>query len=500
MKHRLAAIALMLTVFSPAAKNPLLAQSPVGPVASQSGNSSSSAGTTSYSAPSSASSPAAAQGQNSFTGSVPSKLVPGILPISLEDAINRGLRQNLGLLLSSQDVGSARGQRWQQLSSLLPNLTTTSYVNQSQIDLAEFGFSFKIPGASIPSIVGPFTYFDSRAYVTQSVFDWKAINNTHSASQSVKAAQYTYKDARDLVVLAVGYNYLQAIADEARIETAEAQVNTGQALYNQASDQLKAGTSPAIDELRAHVELQTRQQQLIQARNDLAIQKLTIARVIGLAPGQEFDLTDKSPYEPLEGITVEDALKRAYATRSDFQAALATVTSAEYSRRAAHAGYYPSLSVSGDYGIAGTYSDLFTHGVFDLRATLSVPIFQGGKVHGDVLVADAQLQQSRDHLDNLRGQIDADVRTALFNLESSGQQVVVAKSNVALADESLLQSRDRFAAGVTNTVEVVQAQEAVASAHENYISALYNYNYAKISLARAIGFAEEGVKQYFKGK
>jgi len=410
------------------------------------------------------------------------------------------LKQNLGLLLSSQDVGSARGQRWQQLSSLLPNLTTTSYVDQSQINLAEFGFSFKIPNASIPSVVGPFTYYDSRAYVTQSVFDWKAINNTHSASQNVKAAQYTVKDARDLVVLAVGYNYLQAIADEARIETAEAQVNTGQALYNQAADQLKAGTSPAIDELRAHVELQTRQQQLIQAKNDLAIQKLIVARVIGLAPGQEFDLTDKSPYEPLEGITVEDALKRAYATRSDFQAALATVSSEEYSRRAAHAGYYPSLSVSGDYGVAGTYSNLFTHGVFDMRATLNIPIFQGGKVHGDVLVADAQLQQSRDRLESLRAQIDADVRTALFNLESSAQQVVVAKSNVGLADESLRQSRDRFAAGVTNTVEVVQAQEAVASAHENYISALYSYNYSKIALARAIGFAEEGVKQYFKGK
>ena len=498
MKHRLAALIFMLTVFSSAAQ-PLFAQIPAGPVPAQSGNSSSSAGTNSYPAPSSASSPAATQGQSSFTGSVPSKLVPGVLPISLEDAINRGLKQNLGLLLSSQDVGSARGQRWQQLSSLLPNVTTTSYVDRSQINLAEFGFS-GFPGITIPSIVGPFTYYDARAYVTQSVFDWKAVNNTHSASQNVKAAQYTYKDARDLVVLAVGYNYLQAIADEARIETAEAQVNTGQALYNQASDQLKAGTSPAIDELRAHVELQTRQQQLIQARNDLAIQKLTIARVIGLAPGQEFELTDKSPYEPLEGITVEDALKRAYASRSDFQAAMATVSSAEYSRRAAHAGYYPSLSVSGDYGIAGTYSNLFTHGVFDLRATLTMPIFQGGKVHGDVLMADAQLQESRDRLDSLRGQIDADVRTALLTLESSGQQVVVAKSNVALADESLLQSRDRFAAGVTNTVEVVQAQEAVASAHENYISALYNYNYAKISLVRAMGFAEDGVKQYFKGK
>jgi outer membrane protein TolC len=500
VKSRLAALIFSLMIFSPVAMNPLLAQIPAGPVATPPGNSTSSSGTPTYSGPSSASSPAAAQGQSSFTGSVPSKLVPGVLPISLEDAINRGLKQNLGLLLSSQDVGSARGQRWQQLSALLPNLTTTSYVDQSQIDLAEFGFGFKITGANIPSVVGPFTYFDSRAYVTQSVFDWKAINNTHSASQNVKAAQYTYKDARDLVVLAVGYNYLQAIADEARIETAEAQVNTGQALYDQASDQLKAGTSPAIDELRAHVELQTRQQQLIQAKNDLAIQKLTVARVIGLAPGQEFDLTDKSPYEPLEGITVEEALKRAYATRSDFQAALATVSSEEYSRRAAHAGYYPSLSVSGDYGVAGTYSNLFTHGVFDMRATLTIPIFEGGKVQGDVLVADAQLQQSHDHLDNLRGQIDADVRTALLNLESSAQQVVVAKSNVGLADESLLQSRDRFAAGVTNTVEVVQAQEAVASAHENYISALYNYNYSKIALARAMGFAEEGVKQYFKGK
>ncbi len=496
MKRRLPFIALILAILSTLAGAPVWAQLPAGPVTAQSGNSGSSTGTSS----SSNTSPAAPQAQGTFTGSVPSKLVPGVLPISLEDAISRGLKQNLGLLLSSQDVGSARGERWKQLSSLLPNLTTTSYVNTSQINLAEFGFSFKIPNANIPAIVGPFTYFDSRAYVTQSVFDWKAINNTHSATESVKAAQYTYKDARDLVVLAVGYNYLLGIADEARIETAEAQVNTGQALYNQASDQLKAGTSPAIDALRAQVELQTRQQQLIQAKNDLAIQKLTLARVIGLAPGQQFDLTDKSPYEPLEGITVEEALKRAYASRSDYQAALATVSSAEYARRAAHAGYYPSLAANGDYGLAGTYSNLFTHGVFDVRATLTIPIFQGNKVHGDILEADAQHQQSRDRFENLRGQIDADVRTALLNLESSAQQVTVAKSNVALADESLTQSRDRFAAGVTNTVEVVQAQEAVASAHENYISALYNYNYAKISLARAMGFAEEGVKQFFKGK
>lgn len=499
MKRRLPAIFFATTLLFAGCGKSLWAQLPPGPVTSQAGNSSStsSSGTTT----SVYAQPAAPQAQSSFTGSVPSKFVSGVLPISLEEAINRGLKQNLGLLLSSEDVGSARGTRWQQLSALLPNITTSSYVDRSQVNLAEFGFSgLAIGGAAFPTVVGPFAYYDGRVYATQSVLNLKAINNTHAATESLKAAQHTYKDARDLVVLAVGYNYLLAIADEARIETAAAQVNTGQALYNQASDQLKAGTSPAIDALRAQVELQTRQQQLIQARNDLAIQKLTLARVVGLAPGQEFDLTDKSPYEPLEGLTVEGALKRAYSSRSDYQAALATLSSAEYSRRAARAGYYPTLDLSGDYGIAGSYSNLFTHGVFDMRATLNVPIFQGNKVHGDILQADALLQKSRDQLDSLRGQIDADVRTALLNLESSAQQVAVAKSNVGLADESLTQSQDRFVAGVTNTVEVVQAQEAVASAHENYISALYNYNYAKISLARAMGFAEEGVKQYFKGK
>ena len=180
--------------------------------------------------------PAAPQSQSNFSGSVPGKLVPGVLPLSLHDAIDRGLKQNLGALLSSQDVKAARGTRWQQLSDLLPHLNATPIVNESQVNLKEFGFSFNIPGANIPSVVGPFAYFDVRASVNQQLFDWKAINKTRSATQSLKSAEYTYKDARDLVVLAVGYNYLQAIADQARIETAAAQVKTAQALYDQAND------------------------------------------------------------------------------------------------------------------------------------------------------------------------------------------------------------------------------------------------------------------------
>jgi outer membrane protein TolC len=437
-------------------------------------------------------------GVSPFSSSVPAKLVPGVIWISLRDAIDRGLKQNLGALLSSADIHSARGQRWEQLSALLPHVSAAPYVAVEQINLTQLGIPINFSGVSRPSSVGPFSYFDARFAVTQSLFDWKSINNERAARQSVKSAEYTYKDARDLVVLAVGYTYLQSIADEARIETAQAQVKTAQALYDQASDQVAAGTSPAIDGLRAKVELQTRQQQLIQARNNFAIQKLTVARVIGLAPGQEFDLTDKSPYQPFESISVEEALKHAYASRSDYQAAAADTRAAEFARRAAVAGYFPSLSFSADYGAGGAHPSNATQ-VFELRGTLTIPIFQGGSVHGDVLQADAKLEQAREHLDNLRAQIDADVRTALLNLQSSAEQVAVARSNIDLAEETLVQSRDRFRAGVTDTVEVVQSQETVASAHEQYISSLYNYNFAKISLARALGLAEEGLKAYFKG-
>jgi outer membrane protein TolC len=367
-------------------------------------------------------------------------------------------------------------------------------VADSQINLAELGFR-SIGGATLPASVEPFSYFAARVNVAQWLFDSKLINDTLAASQNVKAAEYTFQDARDLVALAVGYVYLQAIADEARMATAEAPVATAK----QAADQVKAGTSSEIDVLRAKVELQTRQQQLIQAKNNFGMQKLTVVRVIGLAPGQEFELTNKSPHRPVEGISVDDALKRAYASRFDYLVAMADVRAAVYARKAAVAGDYPSLSFNADYGAAGSHPSTATQ-VFDVRETLSIPISQGNSVHADILPAHARLQQTRERLDNLRAQVDADTRSALLNLQSSADQENVARSNIDLAEATLLQSRDRFSAGVNDTVEVVQSQEAVASAHEQYISSLYNYNFAKISLVRAMGIAEAGVKEYFKEK
>ena len=444
-------------------------------------------------------SPPSGNAANSFSGSVPIKLVPGRMPLSLQNAIDLGLKHNLGLLLSQADTRAARGQRWQELSALLPQVTAGPYVAASKVNVDELGFAGLATLLHISPSVGPYSYFDARAGVNQNLFDWKSINTARAASQNVKSADYTLLDARDLVILTIGYVYFQAVADEARIATDEAQVETAEALFNQATDQVNVGTAADIDALRTKVELQSRQQQLIEAKNDFAVQKIAVARVIGLATSQDFDLTDKSLYQPLDNLTVDAALTRAYAGRSDYRAAESAVRAAELSRKAAVAGYFPSLSFGADYGTGGAHPSDSTR-VYDVRGTLSIPIFTGNSVHGEIQQADARLEQSRERLENLRAQVEADVRTAFLTLQSSAEQVKVAQSNIELADQTLAQSRDRFSAGVTDSVEVVQSQEAVAGAHEQYISSLYKYNFAKISLIRALGAGTQGVKEYFAGK
>jgi len=432
--------------------------------------------------------------QDGFTGSVPAQgLSPSPVSISFLDAIDRGLKQNLGLLLSGDNTLAARGEKWKELSNLLPNIVAKGQETVQQTSLAVLGL--RIPG--FPRVLGPLNYLDARAFLNQSVFNWNYIQKERAAAQSVKAAEYSYKEARELVVLVTGNAYLQAIAGAARIETAEAQVKTSQTLFSRASDQQRAGVIPAIDSLRAQVELQSRQQQLIVARNEFAKQKLALARIIGLPLGQEFVLSDKAPYEQYTPPPLEEALRRAYASRPDYQAAQAQVRAAELSRHAASAERYPTVDLEGDYGDIGVNPGN-SNGTFHVTGTITVPVFQGGMTHADVLTAEATLREARSRLDDLRGQIDNDVRTAVLDLNAAADQVEVARSSVDLAEQTLTQAQDRFIAGVTDNLEVVQAQESVASAHENYISSLYAHKLAKVELARAIGNAEQGVTQYLQ--
>ncbi len=441
-----------------------------------------------------------AQAQNPVLGSVPTgQATGGTLDLSLHDAFDRALKYNLGVIEGGQDTRAARAARLHSLNALLPNLSARISASLQQINFATQGINFKIPGVNIPSIAGPFWVTDGRADLSQEVFNWSDIQGLKAAAQSEKASEYTYRSDRDLVIFTAGNAYLLVISDSALVDSIRAQVNTAQTLYQQDTDKNKNGLVAGIDVLRAHVELETQQQRLIAAQNQLNIDKLSLARVIGLPNGQEFRVTESVPYAPLADLTLEQALQEAYSTRPDYLSSKAQVQAAELTLRAAGAENYPYVSTDTNYGDIGTPNFTSSHGTFDFSAALNIPIFEGTRVRADKLQADAALEQRKAELADLNGKIDDEVRTAFYNLKSSSDLVIVAQSNIDLANQTLAQARDRFTSGVADNLEVVQAQESVATANQSYIASLYSYNLAKISLARALGVAEKSALEFLVG-
>jgi outer membrane protein TolC len=438
--------------------------------------------------------------QVQFQGSVPTGVAsPTPLSLTLREAIDRGLRTNLGLLLSGQATETARGERMKSLSALLPQVTGVVSGNSEQIDLKTRGIDFHLPGFSTPTIVGPFDYTDARAYASFRVFDYSLRKSYQAAKEGERAAQLSLKDAHDLVVQSVANAYLLVIAGSSRVQALRAQVETDQAIYDRTADQKRAGTTAAIDVLRAQVELQQQQQQLIAQENQVAKDKLALGRVIGLPSGQQFTITDTEPYSPLAAMTADEALRTAYEQRADFQSAKASVHAAENSVSAARGERYPNVGVAADYGDVGSTPNS-SHGTFTFQAFAKVNIFDGGRISGDIVQARAALKQRQDQLADLGGQIDYQVRAALLDMQSAADQVAVARSNLDLANQTLTQARDRFASGVTDTIEVVQAQGSVAVANDNLIAALYAHNLSKVELARALGSTEERIQKYMEVK
>jgi outer membrane protein TolC len=431
-----------------------------------------------------------------FTGSVPSgPATNDVLHLTLRDAITQALRYNLATIESGEDARIARGQRLLALSKLLPQVSVGASENVEQIDLATFGL--RLPG--IPTIVGPFSYSSVDANLSQTLFSFESIQRFRAARTAEQAAQLSYNDVLDVVTLAIGNAYLQVIEADSRIAAQRAQVENARALYEQARDQEQAGTAPRIDVTRTEVQLHTEEYNLSIARNNFAVAKLDLARAIGLPLGQEFDLSDQLPYSDINPPSVDDALRMAYRSRNDFRSALDSEKAAAQTLSATKGERLPVLAAGGDYGDVGTTFG-HSHGNFAFQAGVNIPVFTGGRIKGDITQAEAEMRQRKAEAENIRGQIDYDVRTAFLNLNAAKEQVAVAKQNVDLANENLARSKDRFASGVTDSVEVVQAEQSLASANDQYITSLYNHNLAKLSLARALGMARTNYNQYLGGK
>jgi outer membrane protein TolC len=436
--------------------------------------------------------------QGAYAGSTPGVATqPFSGKLGLREAILRGLAYNLGQTDATQALRQAQGQSKVARSSLLPNLNGTVTENVQTINLRAEGFRFSFPGFAIPAVIGPFNYIDFRAKLSQTVLDLTAINNYRAAGEVANANRYSAQDARDLIVLAVGGAYLQTIAAKARVVSEEAQLKGANAVYEQSQQQFAQGLVAKVDADRNQVQALTHQQRLVSLQNDLAKQKINLARMLGLPANDQYDVTDDVPFAPAAPVTMEDALAQAFKQRADLKAADAQMRAAERAHAAARAERYPSLSVTGDYGGIGVNSNQLDT-TYTVAATLKIPIWQGGRAEGDIQQAGAALGQRRAEYEDLKGQIESDVRSAYLDLQAAASQVEVAQKNVEVNKEALELTRQKVQVGVTDNVAYVQAQEDVTNAEFDYINGVFAYNIAKLSLARAMGRAADTFPEVLK--
>ncbi len=415
-------------------------------------------------------------------------------PLSLFDAVQRGLGHNLSVLLAEQDREKADGTRWVSLSALLPQVHARLGETRQTVNLQSFGFS--LPGT--PPIIGPFNIFDARVAVSQTVFDLERLNRARADSEAQRASRYVYRNARDLVVAVTAHLYLQSLAASARADAARAQLDTADVLHRQAQSLKQAGLVAGVEVVRAEVRLSTERQRATAAESAFQKSKLELARVIGLPIGQRFAVSPV-PFTPAPVLTLEEAEARAQAARPDLKAAQARVQAAELSRRAVSGERMPTVRVAGDYGAIGqTMGGALA--TFRVAGEVDLPLFQGGRVHGKLLEATAELKKRQAEADDLRASIHYELAETFLDLTSTEEQFRVATRGRELADLQLTQARDRFAAGLVSNIEVVQAQEAVALATEQVIGSLYQFNASKVMLARALGESESSLAVYLGGQ
>ena len=432
----------------------------------------------------------------SFKGSIiEGKATDAVLPLGLDDAIQRGLRTNLGLVLQNANARGQGGQQLVQLQELLPKITGAASITVQQVDLAAYGLKF--PGIS--PIVGPFQVIDFRAYLTDDLINLESFQKYLAAKHNFESAKLSAQDARDLVVLTVGNTYLLCVADKARIAAVEAEMSSAKVSLDQATAAHEAGTSPRLDMLRAQVDYQSEQQTLIAAQNSLDKDKLALARAIGLPLDQKFEVTDTAPFHALDTPDPDAAVAQALKQRKDLAAAVETTKSAEAQKKAAFDDQLPTAKISGNFGDLGETVN-HSHGTYLAEGEIEAPILQLAKNKGNKEVAAATLTQAQAKQNDQVQQVNADVRDAILDVQTAAKLVDAARSNVDLSREALSEAQERFKAGVADSLPVSQALATDRQAEDQYIGALYQHNVAKLSLARALGVASTNYNDYLGGK
>jgi outer membrane protein TolC len=414
--------------------------------------------------------------------------------LSLEDAIALGLRNNLGVLVAGEQIQQDEGARVRAKAALLPQVSAHALVNEQDINLHALGFNFNIPNVTIPSLIGPFSNFDFRAYASQAIIDRQDTHTLRASEDTKDAAKLDYQDTRDQVVRETAALYLMAQQAEAQTEAASSLVDTSVANEKLANDQHAQGLATAVDVLRAQVQLSHDRQSVLVARNNYETSLMALARYLGLAPGTPLELTDELEFHALPPPEIESALAQALQARSDYRALAVQRAAIEERQKASHARYYPTLIANGNFGAIGDKLDSMPP-TFLAQATLSITLFDRDRT-GEREQLDSQLRQINDQIGDMARGIEQDLRTALLNLQSAEDQVAVAEQSLDLAQKELSLAEDRFRNGLSDNIEVITAQNSVAQAQDDRIVALAQHADARMALARAMGGTEADFKNY----
>jgi outer membrane protein TolC len=434
---------------------------------------------------------------NAFFGSVTVRPASDkVQELTLDDAIALGLKNNLGLKEAENSEKSLQGQKKQAFQQFLPTITAGGDTGVHQLDLVTTGLAPLVekllPGTPL---IARWELTEGVVNFHQTLFSGPVISAWKAAGAAERAAYFARMSARGEVVQQVARAYLQAIAAASEVENAKAQEATATLLLSQAHTAHEAGTVANLDELRARVELQTQQQARIAAQNSMEKDLILLKREIGVDPGQKIVLTDPAPYSDLAARSPEEVRAVAYKNRQDYQ----NLQQQAVEFKAIHTAYrsqrLPSLSLGGFYAESQVGS-VGARGNFSAVGTLSIPLFREAKLRGDTEVAQANLDAVRAQLEDLRGRIDQQVRTALLDVAASAKLVDVARSNVELATRALSDETARVNAGVDDNLPLVTAQATLATAQSNLVESLYQYNVSKLNLARAAGIIEQQYRDY----
>lgn len=412
--------------------------------------------------------------------------------LTLDDAIQRGLRANLRIRAAGTRIDEATATRERRFASLLPRARLESYANLQNRNLGAFGIT--APG--VPEVVPPFSNFDFRLYAEQPVIDRQAYHNWKATSRQEEAARQDYQDLRDEIVRVVAGLYLDVQSAAARVAAARSRVATAEELHRLATERHSAGVATGVDVLRAQVELANAQQRLFEAQNRVQKSLVTLARHIGMSPGTPLELADGLEFRAVERPDARAATEESLARRADYQSLAAQREALLGQQRANRARYLPRLTVGGNYGGLGrTLNQVRGTGL--LQATLSFTVFDCDR-EGEQKELDSRVRRLELQMGDLRLGIEEQIRIALLTLESATEEVRVAQQGQELAMKELELARERFQAGVANNLEVISAQASVERAQENYILAVTRYADAKMALARALGGTEAGYGKFIQ--